>query len=240
MPNGKSTTSGDGIYSAGTGVSVDAIANSGFFFINWTKDGVEVSDESSFTYTMPDSDVTLTAHFAEEEGVQHVLIEDTDLMNYVAGDQGTPGTMKVWRTGSTYFRVKLNVNNTEYSGDIGWCTTLNMPISGGVLYDVILYTADHNIPSDVFGGHYTPGKIDQVWGILEKANSDGVTWYKHIQGAIWKVTDDSYSSYYSSTAEDLYVYGKNNPGTVAGVIAIPVKIADKAMMFSRDIGIPIK
>ena len=35
----------------------------GYCFINWTKDGVEVSTDAEFVYTMPSENVTLTANF---------------------------------------------------------------------------------------------------------------------------------------------------------------------------------
>ena len=50
-------------YSAGSRVSLRAYANSSFRFVAWEENGYVVSTSSSFTYTMPSADVTLTARF---------------------------------------------------------------------------------------------------------------------------------------------------------------------------------
>ena len=55
---------GAGVYYYGFDVEVNAIANDGWLFVNWTdEDGVEVSDEPLYTFIMPESDLLLTANF---------------------------------------------------------------------------------------------------------------------------------------------------------------------------------
>lgn len=57
------TVSGAGVYEAGTIVSIDAAANPGFAFLNWS-DGDEVlSLEAPFSFEMPENDLSLTANF---------------------------------------------------------------------------------------------------------------------------------------------------------------------------------
>ena len=48
----------------GATLEVTATANTGYRFVNWTKDAEEVSTSASFEYTVPAGDVTLTANFA--------------------------------------------------------------------------------------------------------------------------------------------------------------------------------
>ena len=48
----------------GATLAVTATANTGYRFVNWTKDAEEVSTSASFEYTVPAEDVTLTANFA--------------------------------------------------------------------------------------------------------------------------------------------------------------------------------
>ncbi|AWW31825.1 hypothetical protein DN752_17745 [Echinicola strongylocentroti] len=43
-----------------------ATANEGYQFVNWTIDEIEVSDQASFDFVMPDSDTFITANFEEE------------------------------------------------------------------------------------------------------------------------------------------------------------------------------
>ena len=58
------TATGGGEYLKGEIVTVTATANTGYRFVNWTKNAEEVSTSASFDYTVPDVDVTLTANFA--------------------------------------------------------------------------------------------------------------------------------------------------------------------------------
>lgn len=50
-------------YAAGESVYVSAGNNSGYKFLNWTKDGQTISTESSFYYDMPAADVVLVANY---------------------------------------------------------------------------------------------------------------------------------------------------------------------------------
>ena len=56
------TTTGDGIYNSGTGVTVVAIANTWFAFVNWTENGTPVSTAASYSFTAS-ADRTLVANF---------------------------------------------------------------------------------------------------------------------------------------------------------------------------------
>jgi uncharacterized protein (TIGR02145 family)/uncharacterized repeat protein (TIGR02543 family) len=62
-PAGAGTVTGAGQYQAGQQVNITAAANLGWAFVNWTDDDGIVSEAPNFTYTMPASDVTLTANF---------------------------------------------------------------------------------------------------------------------------------------------------------------------------------
>jgi len=52
-----------GNYTAGSPIAITAAANSDYAFVNWTVGGEQVSDQASFTYTMPTADTTLVANF---------------------------------------------------------------------------------------------------------------------------------------------------------------------------------
>ena len=56
------TVEGAGTYVEGTSVTLTATANEGYKFVNWTKEGVEVSTDATYTFTATE-DVTLTANF---------------------------------------------------------------------------------------------------------------------------------------------------------------------------------
>ena len=63
-PIGAASLSGAGTYTEGSSVYVYASNNSGYVFTGWTKDGETVNANSSISFTMPASDVVLTANFA--------------------------------------------------------------------------------------------------------------------------------------------------------------------------------
>jgi uncharacterized repeat protein (TIGR02543 family) len=64
LPADGGTVVGGGEYEEGDVVTVAAIANSGYVFVNWTNETNDVvSTTASFNYTMPAADVTLTANF---------------------------------------------------------------------------------------------------------------------------------------------------------------------------------
>ena len=62
------SVSGGGNYAKGAQVSLKASPNTGFVFVNWTRNAEEVSTERNFTYTKEDADETLIAHFVYKPG----------------------------------------------------------------------------------------------------------------------------------------------------------------------------
>ena len=63
-PTGAGTTTGSGIYTRGDSVTVNATANSGYNFVNWTEDGNVVSTNSQYTFTITNNR-NLIANFEE-------------------------------------------------------------------------------------------------------------------------------------------------------------------------------
>ncbi len=101
---------GQGSYHAGEEVSLNAEANAGYEFMNWRKDGVQISDEAAFDFTMPAHDVTLTARFVTEgTGIYELtLLVDPEGAGVVSGaGKYTEGE-----------EVSLSVETTE-----GWVFT---------------------------------------------------------------------------------------------------------------------
>lgn len=65
-PTDGGTVTGSGNYEAGTLVSINAVAETGYAFINWTDEAQTViSEEAAFDFEMPENDVLLTANFEE-------------------------------------------------------------------------------------------------------------------------------------------------------------------------------
>lgn len=62
------TVSGGGNYPEGENVLISAQPNTGYTFIAWKKGTEIISEQATFTYTMPAANTTLTAHFVPEPG----------------------------------------------------------------------------------------------------------------------------------------------------------------------------
>lgn len=63
LPAGAGLLSGSGEYLPGQSASISAIANPGYHFINWTRNGQIVSTQPDFDFTMPAENVSLVANF---------------------------------------------------------------------------------------------------------------------------------------------------------------------------------
>jgi len=70
------TTAGDGVYPAGTEVTVYAYPNTDWEFINWTVDGVEVSINPEYTFFV-EGDILIVANFEYNPPVGPVLVSAT-------------------------------------------------------------------------------------------------------------------------------------------------------------------
>ncbi|MBI5093319.1 MAG: putative Ig domain-containing protein [Candidatus Hydrogenedentes bacterium] len=67
-PASQGTTSGDGVYNSGANVTVDAVANAGYKFLNWTEGGGVVSASQSYSFTAG-ANRALVANFTHREDV---------------------------------------------------------------------------------------------------------------------------------------------------------------------------
>lgn len=61
-PSNGGTVSGNGTYTYGQSCTIMATANENYEFVNWTKDGIEVSTDASYTFTVSESQ-DYVAHF---------------------------------------------------------------------------------------------------------------------------------------------------------------------------------
>lgn len=99
------------LYAEGQSVSLRAYNNTDFVFSHWTEDGKQISNSSSFNYTMPDHDATLTAVY-----------------NYLPGNPANPDTALV------YYTVTLQTKPVG-AGSFNWnTTTQRVAGSSGYVY----------------------------------------------------------------------------------------------------------
>jgi len=67
VPPEAGTVTGTGQYEADEPLYINAEANPGWEFVNWTDNNGIVNEAANFIYTMPAEDITLTANFVEEQ-----------------------------------------------------------------------------------------------------------------------------------------------------------------------------
>ena len=72
-PENSGTVSGAGDYDHGTSVTLTAIANTGYTFVNWTEDGTEVSTDETYTFTAT-ANHTLVANFEVLQGIDNSIL----------------------------------------------------------------------------------------------------------------------------------------------------------------------
>jgi len=80
---------GGGYYDKNETATVAATAFEGYKFINWTKNGVEVSTDNSYSFTVTEN-IELVANFEEEVGV-----EKFELINLKIYPNPTTGQLKI-------------------------------------------------------------------------------------------------------------------------------------------------
>ena len=73
-PTGGGTVSGSGSYAVGATCTMTATANAGYYFLNWTEDGIVVSYDATYTFTV-DGDRNLVANFIEGESSCSIIFD---------------------------------------------------------------------------------------------------------------------------------------------------------------------
>ena len=77
QPSNGGTVTGAGVYNYGTTAMLTATANTGFSFVNWTKDGIEVSTEATYSFTVTEAG-SYVAHFVRNNYEITAIADPTD------------------------------------------------------------------------------------------------------------------------------------------------------------------
>ncbi len=75
-PEGAGTVIGCGDYCCGEEVELSAIANEGYVFVNWTDNNLLDDNTNPFSFIMYDTDLELTANFAENVSIEETETEE--------------------------------------------------------------------------------------------------------------------------------------------------------------------
>jgi uncharacterized repeat protein (TIGR02543 family) len=185
-PAESGTVTGGGTYKAGDEVILTANANQGYEFVDWTKDGSEVSTEATFNYTTTAADVTLIANFVQ---LTYTLSVQVNLDNsgtvteggtYPAGQQVNLNATSA--IGYTF--VNWTIGETEVSNNANFTyttTTENVTIKANFEEKQIIVTLGAQTNATT-GAFYSLGQ-DLVYNQSDAANHqdtiDILCFYEH-------------------------------------------------------------
>ena len=164
VPTAGGSVSGGGNYSYGASCTVTANPNSGYAFMNWSKDGTVVSCNASYTFTATE-DVELEAAFVSQSYLGDIIGEGTSNSYYLPsysyynyslteqiytatemGGSRTIYNISFFNTGATktrYFDIYMkHTTKTSFSNNTDWIsvTTSNKVFSGSVTMLAGLWT----------------------------------------------------------------------------------------------------
>ena len=71
-PNNGGTVTGGGLYAPGSVCNLTAVANAGYSFMNWTKNGMVVSTNASYSFTVTET-ASYEANFMQNQGGSYVI-----------------------------------------------------------------------------------------------------------------------------------------------------------------------
>ena len=91
-PTEGGTVTGGGTYQQGQSCTVTAAANEGYTFINWTKNGIQVSTNASYTFTVTES-AAYVAHFQVQTFTINVSANPTEAGIVTGGGTYNYGTI---------------------------------------------------------------------------------------------------------------------------------------------------
>ena len=137
---------GGGTFEEGQSATITAVAATNYKFVNWTKDGVEVSTENPYTFAVTES-ATYVANFVEKTKYTiNVTYDNT--MGTVTGDgsyyEGTEVTLTATAKGGYVF-VDWSDGNTdeictidELTGDVNLTANFKVAVQRAWAYDLRL------------------------------------------------------------------------------------------------------
>ena len=124
-PTAGGTVSGGGTYLYGNNCTVSAIPNAGYTFTNWTKDGIVVSTDDSYTFSVT-QDANLIAHFSLDHYNVTVSVDPEVGGTATGGGSFTYGeTCTLTATANTgYSFVNWTKNGTVVSSNASYSFTV--------------------------------------------------------------------------------------------------------------------
>ena len=124
-PSDGGSVNGAGTYNHGASCTLTATANEGYTFVNWTKDGTQVSTEPTYSFTVTES-AAYVAHFTLNSYTVSVTVNPTNGGTVTGGGTYTYGqSCSVHATAATgYTFINWTENGTQVSSQADYTFTV--------------------------------------------------------------------------------------------------------------------
>ena len=222
-PEGCGTVTGGGTYSNGAKVTVKAEPKSGYCFVNWTENGIEVSTTPSYLCTLGTSDRDLVANFTTTTHTVSVLPNPTSGGTVIGSgtyDNGSPVSVTAMPKSGWRF-VNWTENGTEVSTDAAYTFTLGITDKALVanftpITHVVTVSPISTANGTVSGG----GTYNEGAQVTVRATPKGI--YKAV---VW--TEDGVAV--STDAAYTFTLGTSDRNLVAYFAEAPLKIGGNSL-----------
>ncbi|MCR4847726.1 MAG: C10 family peptidase [Bacteroidales bacterium] len=134
---------GGGTYTYGQSCTVQATPNIGYYFVKWTKNGTQVSTDSSYSFTVTES-ASYVAHFQEQSFAVSVSADPTSGGSVSGGGTYTYGqSCTVHATANTgYSFVNWTINGEQVATDDDYTFTVTDDCSLVAHFSLIQFQVD--------------------------------------------------------------------------------------------------
>jgi subtilisin family serine protease len=199
------TTGGN--YEEGELVSLSAIHNEGYSFLNWTIDEVVVSSNPTFIYTVSNSDVNIVANFSDK--IPLISITPSSISERLHYNDSITKTITVTNIGNGESMLNFYVNPIVDVLSITNTSDLNNISEedfDSLTHQRINYSGNYVVPSNI---NYVRSSSESV--IFSDNFENGINNWQtiaHIGENLWHISDISYSS--ASNALWCGVQGNND------------------------------
>ena len=219
------TATGGGTYEHGQSCTVQATANAGYTFANWTENDSVVSKNAAYTFTV-NADRTLVANFTTAptgaiDG-KFTINGSGDQMYFSQGNLQYQASTNTWRFAENQYDYIGSTNSNISSTYSGWIDLFGWGTSGWNSGNIYYYPWDSNNSSGSTYG--PPGEYDLTgsyanadWGVFNPISNGGNTANQ------WRTLTQPEWDYVFNTRTTTsgIRYAKANVNNVNGVILLP-------------------
>ena len=136
------TITGAGTYNHGATVTLNAVANDGFIFSNWTENGLEVATEATYTFVVT-TNKNLVANF--EEDMVPTLVQTFEFTNgwnwWSPNGEISLADFEEALQGKGIKIIDQSGHYVEYDNELGWSANNNLVLEAGKMYMVQMASA---------------------------------------------------------------------------------------------------